>query len=86
MPERPDDLPQWAARVSDLREGGYVLVRCWRCKVEAEMSVAQLRRFVRSNPLLKDLEPHFTCKCGNLGARLDARRALRQRGDRGDML
>jgi hypothetical protein len=86
MPEHPDDLPQWAARVSDLRDDGYVLVRCWRCRVEAEMSVVQLRQYVRSDPRLKDLEPHFKCTCGNLGASLDARRALRQRRDRGDML
>jgi hypothetical protein len=77
MPEPPNLVPLFAARVRDLRPGYFVLVTCKGCGHAAELAVNQLRERLAAGAFVKHLGSQFRCRrCGGKGAAVDARRAL----------
>jgi hypothetical protein len=70
-------VPLYAARVADLRPGQYVAVRCRSCGHVAELPANLLRAQLPKDAFVKRLGPEFRCQqCHQLGADVDARRAL----------
>jgi primosomal protein N' len=77
MPEPPNMVPMYAARVADLRRGFFVTVTCRSCGHAAELAVNHLRERLEASEFVKLLGPQFRCRqCGERGATVDARRAL----------
>jgi predicted RNA-binding Zn-ribbon protein involved in translation (DUF1610 family) len=77
MPEPPRMIPLHVARVTDLRIGRLVALRCRRCGRVAELAVARLRQKLRRDAFVRHLGAQFRCTaCGHKGAEIDARRAL----------
>jgi hypothetical protein len=77
MPEPPNMVPLYVARVADLRYGKSLSVTCRHCGHVAEIAVSWLRPLLPLRGFVKHLGPHFRCRqCGHKGAEIDARRAL----------
>jgi hypothetical protein len=77
MPEPPNMVPLFAARVADLRQGHYVVATCGACAHQGEVAVVVLRLRLNASMFVKRLGRTFRCtQCGHRGATIDARRAL----------
>jgi hypothetical protein len=77
MPEPPNMVPLYVARVADLRIGNTVGAICRNCGHLADVPVVIIRQRVSPHEFVKHIGPRFRCReCGQKAAEIDARHAL----------